>query len=45
LLTIAICSLHFTAMGAAIITPDPTIAVYPSFIDNSRSIIRRWRLR
>jgi diguanylate cyclase (GGDEF)-like protein/PAS domain S-box-containing protein len=35
LLTIAICSLHFTAMGAAIITPDPTIIVYPSFMDNS----------
>ncbi|HBR27699.1 MAG TPA: bifunctional diguanylate cyclase/phosphodiesterase [Rhizobiales bacterium] len=35
LLTIAICSLHFTAMGAAIVTPDPTIVVYPSFIDNS----------
>lgn len=35
LLTIAICSLHFTAMGAAIITPDPTIVVYPSFMDNT----------
>lgn len=35
LLTIAICTLHFTAMGAAIITPDPTIVVYPSFMDNS----------
>ena len=35
LLTVAICSLHFTAMGAAIITPDPRIVVYPSFIDNS----------
>lgn len=35
LLTIAICTLHFTAMGAAIITPDPTMVVYPSFIDNS----------
>jgi PAS domain S-box-containing protein len=35
LLTVAICSLHFTAMGAAIITPDPTIVVYPSFMDNS----------
>lgn len=33
--TIAICTLHFTAMGAAIITPDPTIVVYPSFMDNS----------
>jgi PAS domain S-box-containing protein len=35
LLTIAICSLHFTAMGAAIITPDPTVIVYPSLIDNT----------
>ena len=35
LLTIAICSLHFTAMGAAIITPDPTIIVHPSFMDNT----------
>jgi diguanylate cyclase (GGDEF)-like protein/PAS domain S-box-containing protein len=35
LLTIAICGLHFTAMGAAIITPDPTIIVYPSFMDNA----------
>ena len=35
LLTIAICSLHFTAMGAAIITPDPTIIVYPSLMDNA----------
>ena len=35
LLTIAICSLHFTAMGAAIVTPDPTIVVYPSFMDNT----------
>ena len=35
LLTVAICTLHFTAMGAAIITPDPTIVVYPSFMDNS----------
>jgi PAS domain S-box-containing protein len=30
LLTVAIC-----AMGAAIITPDPTIIVYPSFMDNT----------
>ena len=35
LLTVAICSLHFTAMGAAIITQDPTITVYPSFMDNT----------
>ena len=30
LLTLAICSLHFTAMGAASIIPDPTIEVSPS---------------
>ena len=35
LLTLAICSLHFTAMGAATITPDPTIIVFPSFMDNT----------
>src|SRR5665811_195571 len=35
LLTVAICSLHFTGMGAAIITPDPTIIVYPSFMDHT----------
>jgi EAL domain-containing protein (putative c-di-GMP-specific phosphodiesterase class I)/NO-binding membrane sensor protein with MHYT domain len=35
LLTVAICSQHFTAMGAAIVTPDPTIVVYPSLMDNS----------
>jgi len=27
LLTVAICSLHFTAMGAAVLSPDPTILV------------------
>ena len=27
LLTLGICSLHFTAMGAALIVPDPTIVV------------------
>ena len=27
LLTLAICGLHFTAMGAASITPDPTVVV------------------
>jgi diguanylate cyclase (GGDEF)-like protein/PAS domain S-box-containing protein len=27
LLTVAICSLHFTAMGAAAVVPDPTIAL------------------
>jgi diguanylate cyclase len=35
LLTIAICALHFTAMGAAVLTPDPTVIVYPSLFDNS----------
>jgi len=30
LLTLAICSHHFTAMGAAAIIPDPTIEVSPS---------------
>ena len=34
LLTIAICTLHFTAMGAATIVPDPRIVVYSSLIDN-----------
>ncbi|WP_204351428.1 hypothetical protein, partial [Providencia stuartii] len=28
-LTLAICSHHFTAMGAAVIVPDPTIVVSP----------------
>src|SRR3979411_1073231 len=30
LLTLAICSHHFTAMGAVSIIPDPTIEVSPS---------------
>ncbi|WP_246776541.1 MHYT domain-containing protein [Microvirga sp. VF16] len=30
LLTLAICSHHFTAMGAVAITPDPSIALSPS---------------
>ena len=33
LLTLAICSLHFTAMAAAIVVPDPTIIVHPSVIN------------
>ena len=33
LLTIAICSLHFTAMAAATVVPDPTIIVHPSVIN------------
>jgi diguanylate cyclase (GGDEF)-like protein len=33
LLTVAICSLHFTAMAAATVVPDPTIVVHPSVIN------------
>ena len=33
LLTLAICSLHFTAMAAAIIVPDPTIVIHPSVVN------------
>ena len=33
LLTLAICSLHFTAMTAATVVPDPTIAVHPSVLN------------
>ncbi len=32
LLTLAICALHFTAMSAATVVPDPTIMVQPSVI-------------
>jgi len=35
LLTLAICGMHFTAMGAVAITPDPTIHVRGSLIDSS----------
>jgi diguanylate cyclase (GGDEF)-like protein len=35
LLTLAICSLHFTAMAAALVVPDPTIVVQASFIHTS----------
>jgi diguanylate cyclase (GGDEF)-like protein len=35
LFVIAICGLHFTAMGAATVVPDPTIFVPPSPIDAS----------
>lgn len=35
LLTIAICSLHFTAMGAATLIPDPTIEVSSTTIPTS----------
>jgi diguanylate cyclase (GGDEF)-like protein len=33
LLTLAICSLHFTAMAAATVVPDPTIVVHPSVMN------------
>ena len=33
LLTLAICSLHFTAMAAATVVPDPTIVVLPSVMN------------
>ncbi len=33
LLTLAVCSLHFTAMASAIVVPDPTILVDPSVIN------------
>jgi diguanylate cyclase (GGDEF)-like protein/PAS domain S-box-containing protein len=35
LLTLGICGLHFTAMSAAIIVPDPTVFVVPAVVDNS----------
>jgi diguanylate cyclase (GGDEF)-like protein len=35
LFTLATCALHFTAMGAATIVPDPAVFVLPSPIDNS----------
>jgi diguanylate cyclase (GGDEF)-like protein/PAS domain S-box-containing protein len=36
LLTLAICALHFTAMGAVIVMPDPTVPVATSSIDNPK---------
>jgi diguanylate cyclase (GGDEF)-like protein/PAS domain S-box-containing protein len=36
LLTLAICGLHFTAMGAVIVVPDPTILATASSMDNSK---------
>ncbi len=33
LLTLAICSLHFTAMAAATVVPDPTVVVLPSVMN------------
>lgn len=35
ILTLGICALHFTAMGAAIIVPDPTVFIVPAVLDNS----------
>ena len=35
LLTLAICSLHFTAMAAATVVPDPTIIVHPSVMSTA----------
>jgi len=39
LFTLAICGLHFTAMGAVTILPDATIFVPPSPFDNSLMVI------
>ena len=39
LFTLAICGLHFTAMGAVTIVPDPTIVVPPSPIDASLMVV------
>ena len=36
MLTLAICSLHFTAMGAVTVIPDPTILVAGSSFDNPK---------
>jgi NO-binding membrane sensor protein with MHYT domain len=35
LLTLAICGLHFTAMAAITVVPDPRIVVHPSAINSS----------
>ena len=35
LLTVAICAMHFTAMGAAVIAPDPTIDISQGFSANA----------
>jgi diguanylate cyclase (GGDEF)-like protein len=39
LFTLAICGLHFTAMGAAVIVPDPTVLVPPSLISDQVMIV------
>lgn len=36
ILTLAICGLHFTAMGAVTVVPNPTIAVSASSFDNPK---------
>jgi len=38
-LTLAICGLHFTAMGAVTVVPDPTILVSASSFDNPKLAI------
>ena len=35
LLMLAICGMHFTAMGAATIVPDPTVVVEPTVINSA----------
>ena len=39
LMTLAICGLHFTAMGAVTITLDPTIIVVPSQISDAAMVV------
>jgi diguanylate cyclase (GGDEF)-like protein/PAS domain S-box-containing protein len=39
MLTLAICSLHFTAMGAVTVVPDPTIVIPGSSFDNPKLAI------
>jgi diguanylate cyclase (GGDEF)-like protein len=39
LLTLAICGLHFTSMGAVTILPDPTIVVQPSGLNRAHMAI------
>ena len=36
LLTLAICGLHFTGMGAVTVVPDPTALMAPSSLDNGK---------
>lgn len=39
LLTLGICGLHFTGMGAVTILPDPTIIVHPSRVDGALIVV------